>query len=387
MRSIAHCLNDAGYRCGYIGKWHMDGADRGGFIPPGPRRQGFDDFWAVNNCNHQYLNAYYYLNDDPQPVWIDGYEPAGQTLLAAQYIQDKAAADTPFCLLLSWGPPHCPYRQLPQTSLDLYPPESIDLMPTAVDSQFGDGALPAAEQERHKREAVAGYYAHITAMDECFGRLMQALDECGAADNTIVVFSSDHGDMLFNHNRGWKCKPWRESVGIPLIVRWPGRVPAGRVTDGPIGIVDHMPTLLSLAGVDVPGQVEGCDLASFVLGDDSAAPESAFINHLVALPNWSHREWRGVVTRTHTYARFRDRPWILYDDKADPQQTHNVADSPEHAALRSQMEAKVQDWLGRTHDPFETSLQVADKYLPGHVNGVVPYYENDTIRRGRRRNS
>ncbi|HUS48053.1 MAG TPA: sulfatase [Phycisphaerae bacterium] len=393
VRSIAHCLNDAGYACGYIGKWHLDCADRGVFVPPGGRRQGFDDFWAAANCNHSYFRGYYYLNDDPEPIWMNDYEPQEQTDIAIRYVQDKAGESRPFCLFLSWGPPHCPYREVPKKYLDTYPPEHIELMPTAVDARVAPVGRtapdrpgpPSKDEQRFKRETVAGYYAHITAMDECFGRLMAALDRAGIADDTIVVFSSDHGDMLFSHNRGWKCKPWRESVGIPLIMRWPGRIPAGRVTGAPIGIVEHMATLLSLAGAQIPPAVEGEDLSAFVLGDESAAPDSAYINFPVSPAWFSCPEWRGVVTRTHTYARFRERPWVLYDDKADPFQTCNLADSPACEALRRELDAKIGYWLERTRDPFEPSRAVADKYYPGHVDMVMPYFFNEKIHRGMER--
>jgi arylsulfatase A-like enzyme len=272
----------------------------------------------------------------------------------------------------------------------MYPPESIELLPAAVDARcFGhtDGDGPSEEENAYKREIISGYYAHVTALDDCFGRVLAALDEAGVAENTIVVFSSDHGDMLFNHNHGWKLRPWRESVGIPLIMRWPGHIPEGRVTGGPISIVDHMPTLLGLAGVCVPDEVEGDDFAAYVLGDESAAPNSAFINMPIVMRMFSHKEWRGVVTQTHTYARFRDRPWMLFDDAADPWQMNNLAESPEHEPLRTELEAELQRWLTRTNDSFETSETLADKYLVGHKNLEMPYYENETIRLGRQRHA
>jgi arylsulfatase A-like enzyme len=385
VRGIAHCLNDAGYRCSYVGKWHMDCADRGAFIPPGPRRQGFDDAWAVANCNHAYQQAYYYRDDDPEPVWIDGYEPEAQADIAERVIRERAGGD-PFCLFLSWGPPHCGYRDLPQRHLDRYPPESIRVPPEAADARvvgMDDGDGPTAEEDLHKRRIIGGYYAHVTALDACFGRVLAALREAGIEDETIVVFSSDHGDMLFNHNRGWKCKPWRESVGVPLIVRWPGRVPAGRVTNGPIGVVDHMPTLLGLADVPIPDAVEGVDCSAFAQGDDAAAPECQLIGMPVVMGRFSFREWRGVVTRAHTYARMRDRPWILYDDAADPRQTTNLAAAPERGELRDALEAVLQRELARTNDAFETSVQVADRLYPGHADLEMPYYENETIKAGR----
>ncbi len=392
FRSIAHCLDDAGYDCGYVGKWHLDSADRGVFVPPGPRRQGFDDFWAANNCNHNYMQAYYYRDDNPEPIWIDGYEPFEQTRLAAGYITRKARGDRPFCLFVSWSPPHCPYRMVPGKYLDQYPAESIELMPTAIEGrkqgETGVGG-PGGEEDRFKRECVAGYYAHISALDECLGRLLETLEASGQADNTIVVFSSDHGCMLFNHNRGWKCKPWRESVGVPLVMRWPGHIPAGRLAGGPIGLVDHMPSLLGMVGTAVPEDVEGLDLSRYILGDDSAAPGSAFINHPLVPTYYSYPEWRGVVTHTHTYARTREKAWILYDDNADPLQTDNLANDPAHAALQGRLDAELQEWLVRTRDPFEPSAAVAEKYCPGHDPATleIPFYENETIREARKRMS
>ncbi|HEV2126604.1 MAG TPA: sulfatase-like hydrolase/transferase, partial [Chloroflexota bacterium] len=109
--SIARSLGQAGYRCGYIGKWHLGGMPRDRFIPPGPERLGFDDFWAAWNCQHRYLQAKYHLNGSSEPVAIDGvYEPEVQTDLALEWIGHRGpASDSPWCLYLSYGPPHEPY--------------------------------------------------------------------------------------------------------------------------------------------------------------------------------------------------------------------------------------------------------------------------------------
>ena len=84
--------------------------------------------------------------------------------------------------------------------------------------------------ETADRELIAGYYAHITALDRNLGRITDALNRSGLTNDTIFVFASDHGDMMFSHNRGWKRKPWQESVGVPLVVAWPGHIPPGPVS-------------------------------------------------------------------------------------------------------------------------------------------------------------
>lgn len=365
FKSFAHSLNEQGYHSGYIGKWHLDNNDRGVFVPPGPRRQGFDDFWAAFNCNHLYFDGYYYLNDHPEPHWIDGYEPKAQTELAVDYIRRKVNEEQPFFLVLSWGPPHDPYLEVPRQYLDMYPEGQIRLKPNVP--------------ETASRQDIAGYYAHVTALDEYFGRILQAVSSSGIEESTIVVFTSDHGDMLYSQNEMYKSKPWSESINIPLIMRWPGHIVAGRVTGSPISIVDFMPTLLSMCQVTIPEQAEGVDLSAYVLGDETAGQKSVFINQPVVPKFFTHPEWRGVVTETHTYARTLEKPWILYNDTSDPHQLDNLLDSNDHAELMQNMEQLMQTWLQRIGDPFESTDQVVEKYYQGSQDGVMPHYENEKI--------
>ena len=370
LKTIAKCLNEVGYKCGYIGKWHLDCADRGMFIPPGPRRMGFDDFWAGVNCNHDYMNAYYYCNDDPNPIWIDGYEPIVQTDIAIDYINNKSQQKSdPFMLFLSYGPPHCPYLEVTEKYKDIYPANTIELKPNAV-------------QEADK-EQIAGYYAHITALDECFGRLMKCIDENDIGKDTIVIFTSDHGDMLFSQNRGWKSKPWSESVNVPFIIRWPEHVPAGKVSNGLISLVDLMPTILSLCSVEIPKAVQGVDLSKMVLGEAENTQSSVFINFYVVPDFFSYKEWRGIVTERYTYARFNDKPWILYDDIDDIHQLQNLVDDVNYREILECLDNEMKQWLTVLDDHFETSLEVADKYYEGHIGGVIPCYENDVIVKGK----
>jgi len=333
-RSIAHCLRDAGYRTGYIGKWHLDGHRRGGFTPPGPRRQGFDGFWAVANCTHNYMHSFYW-RDEPAPVWIEGYDADHYTDLSVGFIRDRAGAE-PWSLFLSWGPPHDPCRLMPEEYL-IYDPEALQLRPNATATD---------------REELAGYYAHITALDRCFGRLMAALEETGQAENTIVVFTSDHGDMLGSQGLQRKQKPWDESIMVPFVLRYPRAVPAGRTTEALINAPDVMPTLLSLAGLPIPGTVEGRDLSAAATGEPLEPPSSAFICNpcpfIEPIP-----EWRGVRTNRYTYVRTPSGPWLLYDNADDPYQLSNLAGDPARKGLRGELDEELNDWLARLEDDFQ----------------------------------
>ncbi|MBL8994034.1 MAG: sulfatase, partial [Spirochaetia bacterium] len=369
--TFAGTLTSNGYDCGYIGKWHLDGGPRDGFTPPGPRRLGFDKYWAVANCSHAYMNSFYYENEDPVPRFIDGYEPIHQTDLALRFIEDQKKSDQPFFLTVSYGTPHDPYLEMPAELLEKVSPEGISLMET--NSRY----VPLEIREA-KRKMLAGYYAHIEALDEQVGRLMNKLEAEGLVENTIVVFTSDHGDMLGNHDAYFKSQPWRESVGIPLIMRWPEHIPAGRVTNGPISIVDMMPTLLALTDTRVPKGVQGIDLSEFVQGDETKAAGSVFINFLAHVHIIPQPPFRGVVTGTHTYAESEEGPWLMYDDEKDFFQKNNLItwakrSEPGIAALQKQLSEKVRQWMARIGDPGIWGDEVNERYQPGHVGGVLPH--------------
>ena len=367
--TIAKSLAAIGYRTAYIGKWHLDGPDRGAFTPPGPRRQGFEH-WAAANCVHSYFESFYY-RDSPEPIWIDGYEPTAQTDLAIDYLKHAQRDSAPFCLFLSWGPPHCPYNQVPTRFREIYDPASIQPRPNAIDPNL---------------EIIADYYAHITALDWNFGRLIESLDSLALARDTLVIFTSDHGDMLFSQGRGWKSKPWSESVIVPFIARWPGVIPAGREEHAPFGLVNTTPTLLSICGADLLGhserseEMQGIPYPEMLLGTDGPRPDSTPIYFHMRATNPSPEPWRGVVTRTHTYARFADRPWVLYNDADDPYQLRNLIDDPSSQPLLDEMQADLDRWLVSMRDSFESDREIAARLgIDTNEHGIPRYYYQPEI--------
>jgi arylsulfatase A-like enzyme len=182
--TIAHVCKDAGYETAYIGKWHLNGPDRKAWIPPGPTRQGFD-YWAAANFDHNYDHSIYFEDTDVPKVW-EGYDAEAQTTRVIDHLSTRDRSK-PVCLFLSWGPPHHPYRMVPGKYLDMYDSEKISGRPNCPDVPKPD---------------LWGYYAQITFLDEQFGRLVESLDDLGMKENTILAFSSDHGDM---HARLSRC--------------------------------------------------------------------------------------------------------------------------------------------------------------------------------------
>ncbi len=337
QNTIASVLKENGYKTGYIGKWHLDGIPRGKFTPPGPRRQRFDDFWAVYNCRHSYFNTQYYL-DTPTLIKREGYEPDVQTELARGFFHEHQ--ENPFFLMISYGPPHAPYEQVPEKYKNLY----------------GTNNLPLRKNCKvAPKDKIAGYYAHITAIDDCVGRLMKDLETLGLREKTMVVFTSDHGDMLWSHGRIKKQQPWEESINVPLIINQPGKIPSGKMHDVLIGTPDLTVTLLNLLHAQAPSEMEGLNYAPYLLTGNGEEHESVPLMDLVPTNqtrHWNGKTWRGVRTKRYTYARWENLGWVLYDNQEDPYQLNNLIDKSEYAELRQSLEEELQKWLKRLNDPF-----------------------------------
>jgi len=339
--SLAQACRREGYQTAYIGKWHLDGNHRSAFIPR-DRRQGFE-FWKVLGCTHAYNNSFYYGDEDVKLRW-EGYDSIAQTREAQRYIRDHADGP-PFLLVVSWGPPHDPYGTAPQKYRDLSDPERIALRAN----------VPEQDRDR-ARQAAAGYYAHIAALDDCIGELLDTLRQTGIERETIFVFTSDHGDMLYSHGCQNKQRPYDESIRVPLLLRYPALLgDRGATIDMPINSPDIMPTLLGLSGIPMPGSVEGMDFSGVLKG--SPAPDSAaLIACYSPFGQWTRarggREYRGVRTRRHTYVRDLNGPWLLYDNQSDPYQLKNLCNDPEHATLQTRLDALLSARLKETKDEF-----------------------------------
>ncbi len=349
--SIAQAYAQAGYDTAYIGKWHVDGQGRAGWIPP-DRRQGFD-YWKVLECTHDYAHSRYYAGDSPELRTWEGYDAIAQTRDAQQYIRNHATTEQPFLLFLSWGPPHAPYRGIPERYRSLYSPNDLAVRPNVP-----------AEMHRAVREELALYYAHCSALDDCVGDLIATIDDCGIADDTILVFTSDHGDMLGSHGQHKKQRFWEESVRVPFLVRWPEL--GERTLDQQIDAPDIMPTLLGLCGIPVPDTAEGRDLAPLLRGEDVEVDDTVLLMCASPFGQWTRarggREFRGVRTEHHTYVRTLDGPWHLFDNLADPYQMDDLCGRAEHAGLQAEMEARLDRMLTRTGDSFPSGDELLARW-------------------------
>jgi arylsulfatase A-like enzyme len=361
--SVGQAFADAGYATGYIGKWHLEGHGRSNRIPESARR-GFQ-YWRVQECTHNYNNSKYF-GDGPEALEWDGYDAEAQTCEATNYIKNHA--DKPFALFLSWGPPHDPYLTAPERFRAQLPPENIQLRANVPQEQVADA-----------RRDQAGYYAHIAALDEYFGRIVATITESGIAEDTIVVFTSDHGDMLYSHGMMKKQKPYDESIRVPFLLRYPRLLgKKGSTSEALINAPDIAPTLLGLCGIATPPGMEGKDYADVLQGNKSTNDDYALLACITPFGEWIRtrggKEYRGIRTRRYTYVRDLSGPWLLYDNENDPYQNQNLANAPEHVDLQKKLDKQLQEALRTRKDEFLPGDEYVKKHgYPVDKTGTVPY--------------
>lgn len=359
---ISDVLAQAGYAAGYIGKWHLDTAQGvpvapdwrcaiwEAYTPPGPRRHSFA-FWHAYGCHNNHLHPYYWIGNAPESMktQVDEYSPLHEARIAADYIRNRGGAQRdpaqPFALFVSMNPPHPPYQAVPERYSALYRERTPGKLLTRANVRLSGEGLEAAG-------GVANYFAAVTAVDEAFGLILEALREAGLEDDTLVVFSSDHGEMMGSHGLMYKTVYYEESFRIPLLIRFPGRLTPRRETLH-FNVPDTMPTLLDLMGLAprIPRAVEGTDYAPALRGETQSRPASTFYLRPDATPALG---MRGLRTDRHTFVITRPPAGptpILFDNQHDPWQLENIA--AHQPAVVANLTGELNVWLRRTRDPWE----------------------------------
>jgi arylsulfatase A-like enzyme len=371
--SFGHALTRGGYRTAYIGKWHLWANElghheetRNGFVPPGPYRLGFDGYWAGYNFNHTYFHSPYFENDARRHIRKQ-YEPDSQTDDAIRWIEKNR--QSPFALFLSWGPPHDPWGDdnVPPAYHELYRNITLPKRPNyseTPDPYADNWAKPPADYPRQIDAFQRAYYAQTANLDWNLGRLTAALDRMRLADNTILVFTYDHGEMFGAHGRRAKYIFYEEAARIPFLVRWPGHVPAKLTSDALLGTPDIMPTLLSMMNLPVPRSVEGADLSRHALGQGGSGPDAAHMQGMGTTAAWTDgTEWRGLRDHEYTYAVYRsDGRELLFHHRSDPYQMRDLAPERSAAATLRHYREKSQAWRKERNDTFEACTWYRDRW-------------------------
>jgi len=342
---LGDVFSKAGYSTAWIGKWHLhtgsfpqvEGRD---FVPPGRDRLGFD-YWRGYNFHMQYFDGYVNRGDWRNEQW-EGYETEALNRYAFEFIED--VAEEPFCLFLS---PHQPHitggRFAPGEYYDRLPEEVT--LPENVPESLRD---ESSEMYRH-------YLAMTLALDDMLGELLDYLQRKGLAQNTLVIFTSDHGTQGGAQGISpWKKKmPYEDSLLVPLIARLPGLLDGGEERDLLFSPVDFLPSLCGLSDIAVPRSVEGRDLSAAWKGEEGAFQrEEIFTMNFSAAYDYLEdgEEWRGVRTKDYSFARWRNGDLELFDLREDPMQMNNLAGSPRWAGVQAELSGKLDELMAERND-------------------------------------
>ena len=346
-------LRQAGWHTGLVGKWH---------IPSWPT--GFDQ-WVILPGQGAYHDPEMIANG--MRVQMRGHveDAVGDQALAFLRHRPK---DRPFALLCQFKAPHRNWSPaarfadafadvtvpLPRTFEDRLEgrPEAVRkaVMAIADMPDFADrvpASLPREERMRRNLEILLkNYYRVLLGVDENVGRVLDALDKEGLAENTVVIYTSDNGFFLGEHGLFDKRLMYEPSIRVPMLVRLPGRVKPGAVDAQHIVLnVDVAPTVLELCGVPAPASMHGRSWLPLFDGAPAAPWRDAFLYEFYEYPGvHCVRKNRGVRTARYKLIHFWEQPeeWELYDLQADPDETTNLAGRPEHRARVAELRAKLE---------------------------------------------
>jgi arylsulfatase A-like enzyme len=380
----------AGYLTGYQGKWHTGNTHLGCYA--GGLRHYMDEY-------HEHLQARYGPLTPADGELVDRYTGWTYRPLPVDQMMRRAREDgfhmphhpeagvypfRPEDSLTAWtvdrtiafleempaGPfnvtcsilhPHAPLC-VTERYFRLYDPAKMP-MPENIEDDFDyprpepvPTALPLTDDGLGMY--ISLYYGLVREVDDHVGRLLDALERTGQADNTVVVFTSDHGEMLGSHGNLSKSVFFEEAFRVPLLIRWPARIRAGTVIEEPATGADLAPTLLDLAGIEVPGHLHGRSLRAALLGESSHAPEFAYGS--LGEGEYLSRSFRSTETKL---VLGRGRPQ-LYDLSSDPGETRNLLDSrrrkAEHVDRAHEVFDSLLGYLEDTQDPGLDTLQSAE---------------------------
>ena len=379
QRCFGHVLHDAGYDSYYIGKWHLwanqlgnHDDPRNSFTPPGRHRLGFDGYWAAYGFHHTYWDQYYH-EEGADRVVLPGYEPDGQTDLAIAKLGEAAYKDRPFAMFLSLGTPHDPWDEgnVPAEYLSRFDAADFELPPNYKpdnDPHADAWARLSADERAALPDWMRVYYAMTANLDWNIGRLLDAIESLGLAQNSIIVFTSDHGEMFGAQGRRAKNIFYDEAVRVPFLLRWEGVVAPRRV-DACLNTPDIMPTLLGAMNLPIPDECEGFDFGPLLRGVSIDEPDAALMQGMGATAIFEDgHEWRALRSKGHTFARYlADGSELLFDNEADPFQTTNLIDSPAHAGARDAMRRQLSERMAALHDSFERCTWYAENWIENRV--------------------
>ncbi|MFW5856595.1 MAG: sulfatase-like hydrolase/transferase [Planctomycetota bacterium] len=368
-QTLGHWFRDAGYHTGYVGKWHLCHDEP----VPEQYRSGYD-FWLGSNILEFTSDAYdtVMYDNDGEPQHLPGYRVDALADAGIRYMGEHR--DEPFFLMMSFIEPHH------QNHRDEYAaPEGYRERYTGRWTPPDLTALGGSSAWH-----LAGYWGCIKRLDEAFGRVLDAIRSLGLAEDTVVVFTSDHGSHFKTRNSEYKRACHDGCTRIPMAFTGPGFAAGGQIRE-PVSLVDVPPTLLDAAGLPVPDSMQGRSLLPLVRRDTADWPEEAFIQisedicgRAIRTARWKYGVYApdangGRDSHSDTYVE-----QFLYDMEADPYEQHNLAGvktlADVSADLRERLQRRIREAEGR-----DATITPAPERGAGQLYGQAFALHRDSV--------
>ncbi|NCC10140.1 MAG: arylsulfatase [Bacteroidia bacterium] len=391
LRTDAECIGDvfsqSGYDCAYFGKLHTDFPTRNDPDRPGKyvedrvpawdaytpkeHRHGFN-YWYSYGTFDEHKNPHYWDTDGKKHEPKE-WSPLHEAKQVIAYLKNKDRArdpKKPFFIMVGMNPPHSPYRSLDdceEEDFNLYRNQPLDSLLIR----------PNVDLKMKKAESARYYFASVTGVDRAFGQILAALKELGLDQNTIVVFSSDHGEtMCSQRTDDPKNSPYAESMNVPFMVRYPGKIKPG-IDPLMLSSPDIMPTLLGLCGLgkSIPNEVQGRNFAPLFFDQQAAVkrPDAALYIQNVdgekdaqGLVRSYFPSSRGIKTERYTLALYINKKTkklsksLLFDDLNDPYQLHNLP-LDQHKEVVADLCRRMGVLLKEINDPWYEQRILSDR--------------------------
>lgn len=356
--SFAELLKRAGYSTGYAGKWHLDGHGKPQWAPK--RQFGFSDNRYMFNRGH-----WKQISDTPNgpriatvkgksSYTIQGATPDNFTTdyLTAKTIDFiKANQDNPFCYMVSIPDPHGPNTvRPPYDTMYKHLPFKKPATCAKPDKNLPSWATKA--KKTITNDGMSKYFGMVKCIDDNVGKILKALRKLNLIDNTIVIFTSDHGDLCGEHSRDNKGVPFEASAKIPFVIYYPGKIKPNTQINEAMSSVDFLPTILSLMAVPTAGKEQGRDAS--VLFEKGKAPANwndiAFMRG-TGNPNNDTINWLAALTKRYKLVIApKDEPW-LYDLEKDPDELVNYFNDPKYSLIVKKLATELTNYGQKYNDP------------------------------------
>ncbi|MFH1881573.1 MAG: sulfatase-like hydrolase/transferase [Planctomycetota bacterium] len=338
--TIAHILQNNGYETGYAGKWHLDGTPKPGWVRP-ERSMGFADCRFMFNRGHwKKIVEQPEGNPEVSPYKVIGDEKTFTTdWLADKTIEFiKKPRRKPFFYMVSIPDPHGPFT-VRQPYMSMYRPEDMTVPNNFKESSPKKGRKITAEV---MQKSKAHYCGLVKCIDDNVGRILDALKDKRILDDTIIVFTTDHGEYMGEHGLYGKNQWYRTAYQIPFIVRWPKKIRPGTVINQFVTNVDVQQTLLGLIGIKPCGREQGRDASGLLRlsstptgkGEKTEWADEAMIHH-------SSLVSAGIFTPEYELVLKANGNHMLFDRLKDPEQTKNMYNNPEYAKVMNGLAKRV----------------------------------------------